>query len=122
MDGELGARLEAILSDPGQMEKLTEMAKSLFSQQPEQAPSSEAPPSDGAGKDPLPAGDARFISALGKAFSGGGEKSRSTALLLAMRPYMRPEKQEKLDRAMRIARMANIAGAVMRQYGDGHGV
>ena len=64
------------------------------------------------------------MSKLGRAFAGEGlGKSRSTALLMAMRPYMKPEKQEKLDRAMQIARMANIAGLVMNQYGGGgHGV
>lgn len=120
MDGDLAANLQAVLSDPEQMEKLSEMAKSLFAQSPGGGEQRQDPP---ARKDPsLGQPDERFLSVIGKAFARGGEKSRSTALLLAMRPYMRPEKQEKLDRAMRIARMANIAGAVMRQYGDGHGV
>ena len=121
MDGDLGTALNAILSDPTQMEKLSTMAKDLFGQggethQVEEA--NEAPAVPAA----APAVDTRFMSALGKAFSGGGTKSRSTALLVAMRPYMKPEKQEKLDRAMQIARMVNIAGAVMREYGGDHGV
>ena len=122
MDGDLGARLESILSDPEQMEKLTQMAQGLFGQA---APAPEMSSPEGAAElspPPIPGADTRFISALGKAFSGGGGKSRSTALLVAMRPYMKPEKQEKLDRAMQIARMVNIAGVVMREYGGGHGV
>ena len=122
MDADLSAQIGAILSDPGQMEKLTEMAKGLFGQMGGAGEAGGAetalPESTGA----VPAGDAKFISALGKAFAAGGEKSRSTALLVAMRPYMKQEKQAKLDRAMQIARMVHIAGAVMKQYGDGHGV
>ena len=116
MDGELGARLEAILSDPAQMEKIGEMAKGLLGQTPGcQEGAGEKPP------EPAPP-DAGSLAAIARAFSGAGESSRSTALLLAMRPYMRPEKQQKLDRALQVARMAHIAGAVMRQYGDGHGL
>ena len=120
MDGELASRLEAVLSDPEQMAKLTEAAKGLFAQMPAagQEPRDETPP-PAAPAQP----DAKFLAAIGKAFAGSGDKSRSTALLLAMRPYMKPEKQEKLDRALQIARMAHIAGAVMKEYGgDSHGL
>ena len=128
MDGELGAKLETILSDPEQMEKITQMAMGLMGSaapasdsgsESDAAPAAAAAPSGGI-LDSL--GDTRMLSALGKAFSGGAEKSRSTALLVAMRPYMRPEKQEKLDRAMQIARMVHIAGAVMKEYGGANGL
>lgn len=121
MDGELGAALEGILSDPAQMEKLSQMAKELFGRTGESA-GGERPsaPPESAQAPPM---DTKLLTALGRAFSGQKEPSRSTALLMAMRPYMKPEKQEKLDRAMKIARMAGIAGAVAREYGGGeHGV
>ncbi len=126
MDGDLTAALESVLSDPEKMEKVANMAKDLFGGA---APASPANAADKAGESgseaARPAGlDATVLSKLGRAFAGEGlGKSRSTALLMAMRPYMKPEKQEKLDRAMQIARMANIAGLVMNQYGGGgHGV
>lgn len=120
MDGDLAARLEAVLSDPAQMEKLSEMAKGLFAQSSDGQGEGEQPPAEKPSE--IPPMDTKFLSAIGKAFAAGnGEKSRSTALLLAMRPYMKPEKQEKLDRALQVARMAHIAGAVMKEYG-GHGV
>ena len=123
MDGELGERLQQILSDPAQMEKLSAMAKDLFGQAGTAAPAEEpSAPAEKAGQPAAAMPDARLLSALGKAFSGAGEKSRSTALLVAMRPYMKPEKQQKLDRAMQIARMVHIAGAVAKEYGDGHGL
>lgn len=123
MDSELGAALESVLSDPEKVEKLSQMAQELFGDKTVPAGTGESREGSGAAASPPRPADDKVLSALGRAFSGKGEPSRSTALLLAMRPYMRPEKQEKLDRAIQIARMANIAGAVMRQYGgDGHGL
>lgn len=129
MDGELGAALEGILSDPAQMEKLSHMAKELFGQAGEsadgetQTAAAQNAPAPRQDAPAAPTMDTKLLSALGRAFAGNREPSRSTALLMAMRPYMKPEKQEKLDRAMKIARMAGIAGVVMREYGGGeHGV
>ena len=125
MDGDLSAKLEQVLSDPRQMEKIAELAKGLIGQPPASQETGVPAGVPAEGERPAePAGaDARFLSAIGRAFAAGNpDKSRSTSLLLAMRPYMKPEKQEKLDRALQIARMAHIAGAVMREYGDGHGV
>ncbi len=124
MDGDLGEKLSAILSDPAQMAQLTQMAQSLMGQMSQEAgggtPKQEAAPAP-ASKPEQPA-DTRLLSALGRALAGGRGNTRSTALLTAMRPYMKPEKQEKLDRAMKIARMVNVAETVMREYGGGHGV
>ena len=122
MDGELGERLQQILSDPAQMEKLSAMAKDLFGQAGAAPAGEPATPAAAAGQSGTAMPDAKLLSALGKAFSGASDKSRSTALLVAMRPYMKPEKQEKLDRAMQIARIVHIAGAVVKEYGDGHGL
>ncbi len=121
MDSDLTSVLESVLSDPAKMEKVTAMAKDLFGQNGQAAAEGpEQTPQPAAGVSVSPE-DSRLLTSLGKAFAGGG-KSRSTALLMAMRPYMKPEKQAKLDRAMQIARMANIAGLVMKEYGGGHGV
>lgn len=118
MDGDLGAMLESVLSDPGQMEKIAKMAQGLMGASGGQKTGGEeAKAPDTSEALPFPGGDSKLFSVLGKAFGGREQKSRSTALLMAMRPYMRPEKQEKLDRAVKIAQMVNIAGAVMKEYG-----
>ena len=111
MDGDLNGLIQSVLSDPEQMAQITKLAQGLMGEgAPPEAPAQEKPPrEDGSG----------LLSSLGKAFSGDRERSRSTALLMAMRPYMRPEKQEKLDRAMKLARMVSVVGTVMRQYGGG---
>lgn len=123
MDGDLGTALQSILSDPGQMEKLTQMAQGLMGQLGQSPSAEDSGPAQSEAPtasvlDSLsPPTETRLLSALGKVFAGGGGKTRSTALLVAMRPYMRPEKQEKLDRAMKIAQMVHVAGIVMKEYG-----
>lgn len=122
MDGDIGAMLQSVLSDPEQMAKLTQMAQGLMGAQQEQQTQAEptaVPPAVSGGGMPFSIGETQLLSALGRAFASGGGKSRSTALLTAMRPYMKPEKQEKLDRAMRLARLLTIASAVMKEYGGG---
>lgn len=117
MNGDIGAMLESVLSDPKQMEKIAEMAKGLMGEEPshrESKPEHMAP--ERAGGHEI---DAGMLSVLGGMFGGKEPQTRSAALLMAMRPYMRPEKQEKLDRAMKIARIVHIAGIVMKEYGGG---
>lgn len=114
MDGDLSSMLQSVLSDPAQMEKIAKLAQGLMGDGASSDEERTQPPDAAPVKPP---GDSALFSMLGKAFGGKQEKSRAAALLLAMRPYMRPEKQEKLDRAMKIAQIVNIAGAVMKQYG-----
>ena len=117
MNGDIGAMLESVLSDPEQMKKITEMARGLMgdSRDPGEQGGETRPPKDPAN----PGVDPGMLSMLGGMFGGKQPQTRSTALLMAMRPYMRPEKQEKLDRAMKIARIVHIASAVMKEYWGG---
>ena len=117
MDGDMGSMLQSVLSDPEQMAKIAELAQGLMGSQEkgDEAPAA-SPPAGG-----TQSGD-RLMSLLTKAMSDGAGKSRSTELLRAMRPYMKPEKQEKLDRAMRIAKMARVAGLVMGEFGGVYGL
>lgn len=117
MNGDMGAMLESILSDPKQMSQIAEMARSLMGEGASRAESERQglPPESEHGKQPEMAQS--MISSLGKLFGERQGESRSTALLMAMRPYMRPEKREKLDKAMKITRIVHIAGAVMKEYG-----
>ena len=101
MDGDIGTMLQAVLSDPAQMAKLTEAAQGLFGGAPQETAPDKEPVRQDA---PAFSGDeTRILSALGKTLGGNAGSGRSTALLMAMRPYMKPEKKEKLDRAMKLS-------------------
>ena len=120
MDGDIGELLESVLRDPEQMNRIAAAAQSLMNADA----AVSAPMAAGAPAPvPAPSQESKLLASISGLLGQKSEQSRSAALLNAMRPYMRPEKQEKLDRAMQITRMVRIAGTVMREWGgDRHGV
>ena len=125
--GEFEDRVNSILGDPKQMEKIAGLAKSLMGGQTEP---DEGAPSDG-GSSAGGMGDAmrslfgeggvdsetvgrigRILSASG---AGDGDKR---ALLEAMKPYLSEKRRAKMDKAMKIARLARIAKLAMGELGE----
>lgn len=111
---ELEEKLGAILSDPGEMEKLSRLAAQLMGgeSQEQSQPQAQA---QGLG----PEG-----AMLGKlaALMGGGDGKDKSALLQALAPYLKPERQAKLKKALRVARMARLARLTLEEYGGGSDV
>ena len=109
----LEEKLGAFLSDPAAMEQVMNMARALgLGTSPEggAAPSREAaaPASDAPPDDPM------LRTLLSAVASAGADSGRENELFHALRPYVRPERREKLERAARVARLAHIAGAALR--------
>ena len=46
---------------------------------------------------------------------------RQEALLLALKPFLRRERQEKIDRALHAARLASLASLALKNRGRGPG-
>lgn len=113
---ELEEKLNAILSDPGEMEKLSRLAAQLMGgeSQEQSQPQAQA---QGLGSGPEGA-------MLGKlaALMGGGDGKDKSALLQALAPYLKPERQAKLKKALRVARMARLARLTLEEYGGGSDV
>lgn len=108
-------KLEGILSNPQAMEQIMALAKSL------EGGSSSAPPSSPAPASSPPAApsdlsgllgsvgklDPKLLSAAAKLFSQMGKQDdRRTALLQALRPFVKPERYAKLDKAIQIAKLS----------------
>ena len=102
-------KLGAILSDPASMSKIMELAKGLGLNPPGQ-PSQPDPPglpdaeaSGPAQPGPRPAmpdlqlPQAAALGSLFSAMGGQGPDDKQTALLKALRPYLRPERQDRLE-------------------------
>ena len=105
--GELEDRLNSILSDPGQMEKIAGLARSLMG-------------GDGAAPEPS-APDAGLLKKLGGLMAQNTQTpSREQALLAAMRPWLSERRREKMDRALQLARMARLAQLAMGELGGGN--
>lgn len=102
-------RINSILSDPGQMEKISQMASKLMGGMPQEQ---EREQEDGEEEK----GD--IFAKVGRMLGGNGrQEDDKTALLRAMRPYLSKERGDKLEKAMRFAKIARIAGAAFRESG-----
>ena len=110
----LEQQIGAILQDPQQLQKVFALAQSLGLSPPEPpaepSPAPVAPPSF-----PQNAPQAAVSDALGDLLQKAGQLDRRQENLLnALKPFLRPERREKIDRAMQAARISRLAGAALR--------
>lgn len=128
-------KLNAILSSPETMGQIMALANSLTGNtgNPEEQPASEggcpspAPtPQTGSGEfNPLSllqGLDPSMLSTLSRLFQeySRGEDERA-ALLAALKPFLRPERQEKVEKAMQITRISRVIREAMRLFREeGH--
>ncbi len=102
---ELEEGLNGILNDPQMMQKIMSMAKSLSGDAP--APKQEA----------LPGIDLGTMQKIASFASQSGIDKDQQTLLVALRPYLARERIAKLEKAMRAAKMAKLAGGFLGQKG-----
>ena len=124
---EFDEKLNALLSDPNSMAQIMQLAQSLSSgsgpappPQPD-PPRHTPPPPDPPRQPPPPAGgdplsgllggvDPKLLVRLLPILQELGRDSDSNArqLLTALRPYLRPERQERVERALQLARLIHL--------------
>jgi len=119
---ELERALRAVLDDPAQLQELRALAGSLGLGQPNAAaPQEAAPPVAQPPKPPvqetvsLPEPAAAMLRQAGKA------DKKQEALLLALKPFLRKDRQSKIDRALQAARLASLASLALKNRGRGPG-
>ena len=101
---ELENKLGAILGNPEMMEKIAAFAQTLGSQEPtrDEDHSPNAPP--------IPEFDPSMLQKLSGIAGQTGIDQNQRKLLSALRPYLNGHRISKLERAMRAAKMASMAG------------
>ena len=142
---EFDEKLNALLSDPGSMAKIMELAQSLGGP----AGGGQAPPPQGPGGGPSPSpppGSSGFpggapppgggIPDLGPLLGGldpamlarllplaqelgGAQNSQAAALLFALQPYLKPERQANVPRALQLARLLRLGKRFLRDREGG---
>ena len=112
-------RINQILGDPEQMAQISQMAQSLMGGASGEKDNTAGGPGDLGGLGDLgidPGLIGRVAKLLREEQSGDDHKQ---ALLTAMRPYLSEKRREKLDRAMKLARLSHLAKLAMGEDG-GH--
>ena len=94
--------LQKLLKDPAQLAELSALVQSLGLGPPE--PPSE-PPQPKSAPPPMPPPPC------------GPFGARQEQLLLALKPFLKPSRQEKIDRALRAARLSRLAGSALHRSG-----
>ena len=124
--GELEDKLNGILSDPEQMEKIMGLARTLSQgmeggqePEPQQHNNTTKQPDMSTlfgGLDPKMLGSvARLMGEMNSPNDSG------TALLSSIKPYLKKERREKLERAAQLARLSRVARIAMNEMPKGGG-
>jgi len=117
--GEFEDKVNQILSDPGQMEKIAGLAKSLMGRDVGENTAQENPLGALLGGE-MPGLDGAMLGKLSRLLqSGAGQDREKQALLEAMKPYLSEKRRAKMDKAIRLAGLARIARLAMGEMGDG---
>lgn len=131
-------KLNSILSNPDAMSQVMNLAQSLNLGGAGQegsgqgsAPPSPPPPASGAGGTPDLGGlaglgellgqidpklIARLLPLAGELASSGNDERMQ--LLYALRPFLKPERQEKVERAARAAKLLHVGKKFLTTMGD----
>ena len=107
---DLENKLGAILGNPEMMGKIMALAQSFNAQEPEQE---QKPPP----QSPFPDIDISLLQKLSGAAKQTGIDQNQKSLLRALTPYINNRRLSKLERAMRAAKMAALAGIFLNQSG-----
>lgn len=102
------SQMNAILNDPAMMQKIMSMAQALRPNEPPQAPKEQPPPAPS-----FPDIDLSLVQKLSGLAGKSNIDSNQRSLLSALTPYLSLERVQKLERAMRAAKMANLASAFL---------
>lgn len=119
---EFDEKLNSLLSNPEAMAQIMQMAQSLSGGQSQQTPSPPPPPLS---QQPSPPSGGDVLSSLSSLTSnidpamltkllpliqeiGSQNDSNARQLLYALRPYLKPDRQEKIERALQLARLFHL--------------
>ena len=119
---EFDEKLNSLLSNPEAMAQIMQMAQSLSGGQSQQTPLPPPPPPS---QQPSPPSGGDVLSSLSSLTSnidpamltkllpliqeiGSQNDSNARQLLYALRPYLKPDRQEKIERALQLARLFHL--------------
>lgn len=124
---ELDEKLNALLSDPNSMAQVMQLAQQLSgtfggASQPAAASPPPPPPPQ---QPPQPSFDTSFLGGLDPKLIGRflpliqeytQSNSNTTQLLYALRPFLKAEKQDKIERAAKLARLIHLGKKFLSEW------
>ena len=111
---EMEDKLGAILSNPALMHQIMAMAQSMNQSPPAAAAPASPPGPPQSPPQPSPEPDKGMLQSLSGLAKGSGVDRNQQNLLSALSPYLSRGRVEKLERAMRAAKMAGMASSLFQ--------
>lgn len=113
---DLMSKIQSVLSDEESMNQIKQLAQMLSGQQGDEGNNSggfsqSASQPDlsalfsGMGKKSQPDFDPAMLLQLGELFKSVSANDKDAGLLLALKPHLKPERQERIDKAVKILRL-----------------
>lgn len=118
---DLEETLQSLLSDPETMGQIQALAGQLGLGGA--GPAQEEPQAAAPDPDPSPALDPESLGQMGRLLelfqASRRADPQADALIAALRPYLRPERQRKLDQAVQLAGLSRAARQAYRLWKEG---
>ena len=105
---EMDDKLGAILNNPAMMQQIMSMAQTLGQQSPQSKP------------EPMPGLDPTMLQNIMQLSTQTGIDTNQQNLLTALNPYLPQPQLQKLEKAMRAAKLARAASTFLNQGGGFH--
>ena len=117
---QLDEKLNQLLGDPAAMAQVMQLAQQLSGTLGEGGGGGSPPPAPPLGTNPLGALDPQLLTRMLPLMQSLTQTSGPTQqLLTALRPFLREEKQEKLQRAAQLAKLIHLGKQFLTEWGGG---
>ena len=120
--GDFENKMNDLLKSPESMEQIMKLARSLSGnnsserksefEQGEQGNPQQNPEAPDFGSI-----DPRLMGLSGAALREYGSPSDKSTLISALKPYLKSDRREKIDKALQIAKLAKVAKTVIPEFG-----
>ncbi|MGI5935207.1 MAG: hypothetical protein ACOX7I_00125 [Oscillospiraceae bacterium] len=114
---ELEDKINSILNNPEEMNKIVQMAASIMNGGNQKDTSGAGSPDPGNALASLGGIDPAMLSSIGRLISRAENSFNKHDLLEAMKPYLSEKRREKIDKAIQVAKMAKVAQIALAEYG-----
>lgn len=114
---EMEEKLGQILSNPQMMQQIMSLAQAMNASQPQKQEPTPPPKPLQPTVPAIPDIDPNLLRSLSSMTRQGGIDQNQQALLKALSPYLSQSRVNKLERAMRAAKMAGLASAFLNSGG-----
>ena len=103
-------KMQSLLSDPESMQQLQELAQMLQADSGQESTETESAPTATEQTDAAASGGGLDLGALMKVsrLMGSAKEDSDAALLLALKPHLREERQKKVEKAVKMLKLLSI--------------